>query len=172
MTRLASGKFRGFFDPITLGLFVDGDISDGEHPRDDITLSNIATYYHEITHYIQFFGTTLGNLYLHHVWCGLFFGLEGLRILQKDNPRLRPPFSKYDISFPEDVSKQKFVHDRCQRFFEEEFYAATYPLDETTPITDSDANIRFFSPLSVRCPDNRVFLVSARTLNGTSSGNA
>ena len=96
MTLLHSSNTRGFFDPITLGFFVDGDLESlTKYKNDDIRLKTKATLHHELTHYFQFYGTTFGNLYLFHQWAGLAFNLTKLRKIQQEITALQTPLSQY-----------------------------------------------------------------------------
>jgi hypothetical protein len=66
MTVLSSSnyRFRGYFDPVTLGLHAPIDFKDMTRYIDDVTVSGAATFVHELSHYMQFYGTVFGYTHL------------------------------------------------------------------------------------------------------------
>jgi hypothetical protein len=118
MTILQSSQTRGFFDPISLGFFVDGDFEKLHYENDDIRLKTKATIFHEITHYLQFYGTTFGNTYLFHQWASLVEKLEFIREIQKTERHITTPLSRYKHKYPDEftwvgMQSEKYYRQEC-----------------------------------------------------------
>ncbi|MFA4906978.1 MAG: hypothetical protein WC602_01775 [archaeon] len=67
MTLLKGEIARGSFDTITLGLTAPTDLNslmEYNPENDDPTLIGAATFFHELSHYLQFYGTSFGYFYL------------------------------------------------------------------------------------------------------------
>ena len=63
MNNLKSSNARGFFDPVSLGLHIPQSFTSEDLYSDDLDLLDKGTLIHELTHYLQFFGTCFGFFY-------------------------------------------------------------------------------------------------------------
>ena len=134
---------RGFFDPISLGIYLQFDYSEYKSKGKFVDTEKIeafGSFAHEFSHYLQFYGTTFGLFYLMmlteitEVTKKIIFGLE------KHHSNLSTPLLKY-IPSPNVAAKISQVdEDRLTmallggRFFQEEFFGWTYPHLGISPI--------------------------------------
>ena len=163
MTILKSSQTRGFFDPITLGFFVDGDFEKlYKYKNDDIRLKTKSTLFHEITHYLQFYGTTFGNSYLFHQWTSLAEKLEFIRELQKTEEGLSTPLSRYRHKNPDEYT---WVNMQSEKYYQQELYGATFRLFDYTPlITREGGPPLVSSPLIIGVSGSGAYAVVGETI--------
>ena len=133
---------RNFFDPITLGLSLQNSPLELFRYNDDISIANAGTFIHELTHYLQFYGSVFGYHYLINQWGTTVMLADYMRFLL-DSKCLTYPlvFNKtniYDFHAKKQESKEFLTQALLlQRFFNEEIYGITYPFLNQFPIQNN-----------------------------------
>lgn len=148
----------GFFDPISLGLHLPK--LDSKY-SDDYELIKQGTFIHELTHYLQFYGTTFGFSYLFHIFISTAYFIKVIRQLGKDIKLQLPVAYNYpinvDIIFP-DEKEQSFFNQiiHSDRYYREELYGWSYPYLLPEPIRDKSGKIEINSNLRLLEKDGSI----------------
>jgi len=162
---------RGFFDPITLGIFVPTDFNKLARYTDETSFCDSATFFHELSHYLQFYGTTFGVFYLKHVHLRTTMIVEMLRVIEKRDKFIQTPAYRYEIDinslFQAQNEREIFTQSLLSnRYFLEELYGHTYPhMDPFKPIIDEvDGKPLITSILHLRQNDDFVLPITGQIL--------
>lgn len=168
MTILASGEVRGFFDPIAIGLHLPVDPAELGRYSDDVAATNAATMIHEVTHYLQFFGTVFGYTYLWSMRDVAKVMATGIASKAQDH-QLQFPASNWPIDLHalfQSAEDREFytLSILFNRYFNEELYGLTYThFGGNLPISDSRGGI-VTSPLHLEQADGSVLTVTGEVL--------
>ena len=138
-----SHLYRGFFDPITLGIYLQFDYTEYKNKDffiDTEKIDAFSSLVHEFSHYLQFYGTTFGLIHLMNLQKVTEITKKLIKETEKQNKKLSTPLLKY-IPNTEHAKKIANIDSEelinvlfASRFFQEEFYGWTYPLFDINPI--------------------------------------
>jgi len=151
MSQLNEVSVRGVFDPVTLGLYVPSNILSKPSYLDEPTITEHATFFHELTHYYQFYGSTFGYLCLLGIYGYSTSLAEILRQLSRREGISCPAYMA-DWRHFFDHWEDKSFHTQAwtlQRYFQEELYGWTYPHFDIHPILKDNVPL-ITSPLYLR----------------------
>lgn len=168
MTVLSSTDYRGHFDPISLGLHAPTDLDEITKPKDGFSWRDKATFVHELSHYLQFYGTVFGYSYL-FLARGLSLSIEHVIHTMRNRHDLMFPVAEWEFNqgevfvTPED--RRIHLGAICSnRYYNEELYGFTYAhCGDFKPVRMA-GHLVFSSPLFLMLPDGSHFGFTGETL--------
>ncbi len=137
MTVLPAGGFRGHFDPVSLGLHAPAYFDQMKLENEDST-ADWSVFVHELTHYMQFYGSALGIGYVHAIYGRVEF-LERIvsRMVERGVRSCPVSQAGVDLRFCVDTDKELETFSSYMfawRYFQEEIYGWTFPEFSYMPI--------------------------------------
>jgi hypothetical protein len=176
MTVLINGKARASFDTVTLGIrapraFDPGELKDICTYVDDqsiLAVCDVAAFVHEVSHYLQFYGTLFGFSYLHMVQ--QLSHCLGIAIESMSNKTgLCFPISSWRVNISElfKTNKERAFYTSAilrNRYYNEELYGLTYSHFGRNHPIQSDGRPILTSPLYLELDDGTVFPFTGETL--------
>ena len=169
MTVLASSELRGWFEPITLGLHAPTDFEElRKYPNDDVSIPSAAAFVHELSHYLQFYGTVFGYSYL--------LGIRACSVCMQDAMKsmtgrkgLSFPASSWPIDidkvFPTQEDREFYTQAiLMNRYYNEELSGYTYPhFGRNHPVRINGHSV-LTSPLYLELADGTTFPFTGEVL--------
>jgi hypothetical protein len=164
MTKLNSTLSRGFFDPITLGLYVPSNFNDMVSYKDDISTKTFSTFVHELTHYLQFYGSIFGYFNLLSIGMTVDF-IEELFQDYSKREKLKFPLLQYAEPFTENFDSETFVRIKiASRFYHEELYGYSYSHFGRLEPIKMNKHFVFTSTLFLEDTENDVYPVTGELI--------
>jgi hypothetical protein len=169
-------QYRGFFDPISLGIYLKFPLSEYKNKDlfiDTEKLDAFGSFAHEFTHYLQFYGTTFGIYYILNLLDITEITKKLIVELEKKHSNLKTPIISYIPDIDTASKIVKIEKSRLteilfkNRFFNEEFFGLTYTLIETNPIFINNRPIissPVFLPLNDKNSETRYLPITGKVI--------
>jgi hypothetical protein len=160
---------RYFFDPITLGIHIPESVIKPKVYSDDLSIIDESIFVHEISHYLQFYSSCFGYVYLFNYHVFIKHSLAILKHLSKNNELVCPVAFNYPVDLEEifpNSDEAMFVlkNINMERYYTEELYGWTYPLFLIEPVRRSDGELLKTFPLYLYQKDVSPFGVSGESI--------
>ena len=161
MTFLKNGEFTGFFDVFSSGIYVDKDWgSKAVKSRDDNAIWDLSIYVHELTHYLQFLGSSFGLSFFLKYFQNAKYLKEFIK--RTSSIRNKMPFSMWQYEFKDDeiannlISEEADYARRFVQWYLEEIEGMTFTQDAShIPIISEYGKRLISSPLHFISNDHK-----------------
>jgi len=168
VTILRSSERRGLFDPISLGLYAPTELSQIGKYIADHPMRDASTFVHELSHYLQFYGTAFGYCYLLSMRGCAICLQDGMKSLS-GKPNISFPASEWPIDIGQVFANKEDREFYTQailmnRYYNEELRGFTYcHFGRNQPVTMDD-HLILTSPLYLELENNTVFPFTGEAL--------